>query len=109
MRITSAFVILALAAAGASAQPAPGSAFLVSTYTTSSQSASVVATDARGGFVVVWNSYTQDGDRSGLLARRFDRVVSGCGDGNYCLSSPVTRQEMAVFLSGGFGLTLYGP
>ncbi len=41
------------------------------------------------------------------LARR--GVVSGCGGGNYCPASPVTREQMGVFLSATFGLTLYGP
>ena len=41
------------------------------------------------------------------LARR--GVVSGCGGGNYCPASPVTRDQMGVFLSATFGLTLYGP
>jgi hypothetical protein len=36
-------------------------------------------------------------------------VVTGCGGGNYCPSQPVTREQMAVFLSATFGLTLYGP
>ena len=41
------------------------------------------------------------------LARR--GVVSGCGGGNYCPTSPVTREQMGVFLTGTFGLKLYGP
>ena len=41
------------------------------------------------------------------LARR--GVTAGCGNGNYCPSAVVTRQEMATFLTGTFGLTLYGP
>jgi len=40
------------------------------------------------------------------LARR--GVVTGCGGGNYCPTAPVTREQMAVFLSVTFGLTLYG-
>jgi hypothetical protein len=36
-------------------------------------------------------------------------IVSGCGGGNYCPTAPVTREQMAVFLTGTFGLTLYGP
>jgi hypothetical protein len=36
-------------------------------------------------------------------------VVSGCGGGNYCPADPVTREQMAVFTSATFGLTLYGP
>ena len=35
-------------------------------------------------------------------------VVSGCGGGNYCPSSAVTREQMSVFISLTFGLTLYG-
>jgi hypothetical protein len=41
------------------------------------------------------------------LARR--GIVGGCGGGNYCPTNPVTRQEMGVFISGTFSLTLYGP
>ena len=41
------------------------------------------------------------------LARR--GIVAGCGGGNYCPAAPVTREQMAVFLTGTFGLTLYGP
>jgi hypothetical protein len=41
------------------------------------------------------------------LARR--GVVAGCGGGNYCPANPVTREQMAVFLTGTFALTLYGP
>ena len=41
------------------------------------------------------------------LARR--NVVAGCGGGNYCPAAPVTREQMAVFISAGFGLQLYGP
>jgi len=41
------------------------------------------------------------------LARR--GVVSGCGGGNYCPTSAVTRGQMGVFLTVTFGLTLYGP
>ena len=36
-------------------------------------------------------------------------VTTGCGSGNYCPLSPVTREQMAVFVSATLGLTLYGP
>ena len=36
-------------------------------------------------------------------------VVAGCGDGRYCPLSPVSRDQMAVFIGVTFGLTLYGP
>jgi S-layer family protein len=35
-------------------------------------------------------------------------VVSGCGGGNYCPVTAVTREQMGVFLAVTFGLTLYG-
>src|SRR4029079_16292958 len=35
-------------------------------------------------------------------------VVTGCGGGNYCPTAPVSREQMGVFLSVTFGLTLYG-
>ncbi len=36
-------------------------------------------------------------------------VVTGCGNQNYCPTNPVNRQQMGVFLSGTFSLSLYGP
>ena len=36
-------------------------------------------------------------------------VTAGCGGGRYCPADPVTREQMAVFLTTTFGLTLYGP
>ena len=36
-------------------------------------------------------------------------VVTGCGGNNYCPAQPVTREQMGVFISVTFGLTLYGP
>ena len=41
------------------------------------------------------------------LARR--GVVAGCGGGAYCPLTQVPRDQMSVFLSVTFGLTLYGP
>ncbi len=40
------------------------------------------------------------------LTRR--AVVSGCGGGSYCPTAAVTREQMGVFMSVTFGLTLYG-
>ncbi len=36
-------------------------------------------------------------------------VTAGCGGGYYCPANPVTRGQMAVFLTKTFGLTLYAP
>jgi hypothetical protein len=36
-------------------------------------------------------------------------ITAGCGGGNFCPTDPVTREQMAVFLTATFGLTIYGP
>jgi hypothetical protein len=36
-------------------------------------------------------------------------ITAGCGGGNYCPTEPVTRGQMAVFLTATFGLGLNGP
>jgi hypothetical protein len=36
-------------------------------------------------------------------------ITAGCATGLYCPTDPVTRAQMAVFLTKTFGLTLYGP
>jgi hypothetical protein len=35
-------------------------------------------------------------------------VVTGCGGGNYCPTTAVSREQMGVFISVTFGLALYG-
>jgi hypothetical protein len=49
-----------------------GNEFRVNTYTTSDQSVPAVAMNTGGDFVVVWNSYAQDGDRFGIFGQRYD-------------------------------------
>ena len=55
----------------ASSGSALGTEFQVNTYTTGSQSEAAVASDAAGGFVVVWSSYGQDGSSSGIFGERY--------------------------------------
>ncbi|MBI5965096.1 MAG: S8 family serine peptidase [Chloroflexi bacterium] len=38
-----------------------------------------------------------------------DGITSGCGDGNYCPGSPVTRAQMAIFLLRGKYTSSYTP
>lgn len=66
--------LLALTAlpAVARAQVSLGFEFRVHTYTTNNQAAPAVARTAGGGFVVVWTSFGQDGDGSGVIGRRFN-------------------------------------
>jgi hypothetical protein len=54
-----------------------------------------------------------DVDPSGPFCRWIEElvrrgVVTGCATGRYCPTDPVTREQMSVFLSVTFGLTLYG-
>jgi hypothetical protein len=48
-----------------------GPEFRVNTYTTGFQSARSVAADSTGNFVVVWNSYLQDGSSYGVFGQRY--------------------------------------
>jgi hypothetical protein len=49
-----------------------GSEFQVNTWTTGSQWHASIASLSGGGFVVVWNSYGQDGSEWGVFGQRFD-------------------------------------
>jgi hypothetical protein len=37
------------------------------------------------------------------------QITVGCGGGDYCPSTDVTRDQMAVFITKAFALRLYGP
>src|SRR5207244_9162179 len=56
-----------------------GTEFQVNTYTTNSQRGASVAVDGTGNFVVVWNSYGQDGSDYGVFARRFQADGTAIG------------------------------
>jgi hypothetical protein len=49
-----------------------GSEFRVNTYTTHQQIRPAVSADASGNFVVVWDSFYQDGNAIGVFGQRFD-------------------------------------
>ncbi|MDH3913468.1 MAG: VCBS repeat-containing protein [Rhodospirillales bacterium] len=51
---------------------AQGPEFQVNSYTAGKQMSAAVAMDAHGDFVVAWSSYGQDGDGTGVFARRYD-------------------------------------
>jgi hypothetical protein len=52
-----------------------GSEFRVNTYTTGIQSGPAVTSDASGNFVVVWQSYLQDGSDLGVFGQRYGLIV----------------------------------
>ena len=63
-----------------SSEGAPvGAEFQVNTYITNTQSFSSVAAADSGAFVVVWQSYGQDGEFGGIFARRFSSVGAPVG------------------------------
>ena len=51
---------------------AGGGEFPVNSYTTRNQYRPFVAADASGNFVVVWNSFQQDGNAYGIFGQRYD-------------------------------------
>ena len=53
--------------------------FQINTYTTDSQALPSVATAANGDFVVVWQSYLQDGSGSGVFGQRYAGGGSALG------------------------------
>jgi hypothetical protein len=66
------FISIALVPAAAWPQGNPvGPEFHVNTFTTNAQLFSSVAADPAGNFVVVWDSYYQDGSLSGVFGQRY--------------------------------------
>ena len=56
---------------------------------------------ATGVFADVPTNYWASGWIEKLAA---DGITGGCGNGNYCPSNPVTRDQMAIFLIRNFNL-----
>ncbi|MEM9451903.1 MAG: hypothetical protein AAGA75_25715 [Cyanobacteria bacterium P01_E01_bin.6] len=57
-----------------------GSEIRVNTFTTNNQDTASVAMDAQGNYVVVWESFGQDGDDEGVYAQRYDRFGNAIGN-----------------------------
>ena len=77
--LTSILILLLLNCAMAWADLV-GEEFLVNTYMKDSQSNPSIAIDSKGNFVIVWQSYGQDGDRTGVYAQRYDVSAKPQGD-----------------------------
>jgi hypothetical protein len=52
-----------------------GAEFRVNSYTTSEQQDPAVGADPSGNFVVVWNSYGQDGSSYGVFGQRYNMIL----------------------------------
>jgi hypothetical protein len=72
-----------------------GSEFQVSTFTILSQEKPAVAWQSDGGFAVVWSSYGQDGDGSGIFSQRF--APGGLRDGSEFQINSFTIGDQGAF------------
>ena len=70
-----------------------GGEFQVNSYTTNSQWAPAVASDANGNFVVVWHSHVQDGSYLGVFGQRFN--ASGFSQGGEFQINSYTTSDQA--------------
>ena len=87
---------------------AQGSEFQVNTYTTNIQSTPSIGMDADGDFVITWQSYTQDGNRYGIYAQRYN--AAGVAQGpefpvNSFTTSDQKIPSIAMDAAGDFVIT----
>ena len=123
MRTPSLAAIVALLAANVSAQtpgptpkPTPwavaGRPFAVNTTRTDEQRDPSVGIGKNAGFVVVWSSSGQDGNGSGIFARRFDKVGAGI-TGEFQVNTTTTgfqdRAAVGADAAGNFVVVWEGP
>jgi hypothetical protein len=110
-RVLGTGLVLLLGLGGLSAvHGAPGdpvgNEFPVSTYNTGTQSDTVVAPDAAGGFIVVWQSPASVGDTDGdgVWARRFDAAGAPLGT-EFQVNTYTTRDQFqpAIVANGSQG------
>lgn len=79
-----------------------GSEFQVNTYTESAQYTPAVAADAAGNFVVVWDSYSPDGNDLDVVAQRYDADGNPVG-AEFVVNTTVggSQRDPAVAASAG--------
>ena len=86
--------------------------FRVNSYTTSFQRDADIAMDAAGSFVVVWDSYGQDGDSGGIFGQRFGADGSPIGSEFQINTSTAGNQKapaVAMNAVGNFVVVWHGP
>ncbi|MBI3898161.1 MAG: DUF4347 domain-containing protein [Gammaproteobacteria bacterium] len=84
---------------------AQGAEFLVNTTTANNQAFPAVAMDASGNFVIVWESFLQDGSGNGIYAQRYNS--SGVAQGSEFRVNVTTANDqqlpsIAMDASGNF-------
>lgn len=86
--------------------------FQVNTHTTWDQKDAAVALNAKREFVVVWNSYQQDGDSGGIFGQRFNATDGPLGSEfqiNTTTSGNQTSPTAAMDAAGNFVVVWQGP
>jgi len=89
-----------------------GAEFQVNTHTISDQKDAAIVMEANGNFVVVWNSYRQDGDSGGIFGQRFDPNGTPVGDEfqiNTTTAGNQARPAVAMDATGNFVVAWQGP
>lgn len=82
-----------------------GSEFLINSTTANSQTKPDVAVDQDGNFVVVWESWYQDGSQKGVFAQRLDAAGTPLGDEFQVNTTTVNSQgrpAVDCFANGSF-------
>ncbi len=91
---------------------AVGAEFQVNTYTTSYQFGPAIAADPSGNFVVVWNSFTQDGANGGIFGQRFNASGTKAG-AEFQVNTATTMSQrnpsVAVDAKGNFVVVWESP
>jgi hypothetical protein len=89
-----------------------GAEFQVNTHTVNKQENPAIAMDSAGNFIVVWNSYLQDGSSNGIFAQRFDRNCNPVGHEFQVNTTSTGNQKepsVAMNAEGGFVVVWQGP
>jgi hypothetical protein len=90
----------------------PGDEFQLNSFTTGAQYHPGVSASSNGDFVVVWDSFGQDGNGNGVIARRFTSSGAPKGD-EFQVNTYVTenqyRPSVASAPGGEFVVTWSGP
>ncbi|PKL76432.1 MAG: hypothetical protein CVV27_10295 [Candidatus Melainabacteria bacterium HGW-Melainabacteria-1] len=82
--------------------------YRANSYTLGGQTHPALATDANGNFVMVWQSYGQDGDGEGVYAQRFNSSGHALGDEfrvNQSTTGDQKFPDVAMSTNGSFVIT----
>ena len=83
-----------------------GLEFQVNSYTTSDQAVPSVAFGRRGTFMVVWSSFGQDGEFTGIFGREFERLGNPVGPDFQINTHTPNSQSVPDVVNDGVGLTV---